>query len=231
MLNTFYITGTDTGAGKTVISCGLLEKARQRGLSTVAVKPVASGCKLTPSGLRNTDALALMNAMSISLPYNQVNPFAFQSAIAPHIAAFESGVNLSLQNVASKCRMALSCSAEFALVEGAGGWKVPLAYEENQCLSILPKLLNIPVILVVNMRLGCINHARLTAESIISDGACFAGWVANQTDDEMLRLHENIETLKAIIPGSFLGFVPHLETVDQKQIASYISLDSLINTV
>ena len=225
---TFFITGTDTDAGKTVIACALLEKARQLGKTTLAIKPVASGCKLTPEGLRNDDALALSKAMTLPLSYDEINPVAFELPIAPHIAAHQQQLLLSSEQLAEKCSKTLQqYSADFALIEGAGGWRIPLAYAGNHYLSDLPKHLNIPVILVIGVKLGCINHARLTVEAITADGLHLAGWVANNTDPHMLCFEENIKTLQQVIPGNFLGYVPYLSEPSPEHIANYLFIDML----
>lgn len=223
-----FVTGTDTDAGKTVISCGLLEKARQEGLSTLAIKPVASGCKTTSKGLRNSDALALLSAMTIGLAYDEVNPIAFEPAIAPHVAAEAQGIVLSSKQLSSVCRKTLAHKADFSLIEGAGGWRVPLTYDGKECLSQLPRQLNIPVVLVVGVKLGCINHARLSVEAVLRDGLSLAGWVANQVDPKMSCFDENIKTLHAVLPGKFLGCVPFLDSPDPANIAKYLSLDGLL---
>lgn len=160
----YFITGTDTDVGKTTIAAGLLHAARLAGLSTAAGKPVASGCELGPKGLRNADALALLAQSSLPLSYAEVNPFAFEPAIAPHLAAREAGVALTVQSLLMPMRELLAKGADFTLIEGAGGWRVPLADQDN--LSDLAMALGLPVILVVGVRLGCINHALLSAEAI-----------------------------------------------------------------
>ncbi|MCF5602731.1 dethiobiotin synthase, partial [Pseudomonas syringae] len=153
----YFITGTDTDAGKTTVAAGLLHAARLAGLSTAAGKPVASGCVMTAQGLRNADALALQAECSVELDYDEVNPLALEPAIAPHLAAREAGVALTVESLLQPMRHILSKQADFTLIEGAGGWRVPLAGERN--LSDLAIALKLPVILVVGVRLGCINHA------------------------------------------------------------------------
>jgi len=164
MSQAYFITGTDTDVGKTTVAAGLLHAARQAGMSTAAGKPVASGCEVTPKGLRNADALALLAECSVPLEYAQVNPLAFEPAIAPHLAAREAGVALTVQSLLVPMRDVLALKADFTLIEGAGGWRVPLADQDN--LSDLAMALGLPVILVVGVRLGCISHALLTAEAI-----------------------------------------------------------------
>ena len=153
----YFITGTDTDVGKTTIAAGLLYAAREAGLSTAAGKPVASGCEMTSKGLRNADALALMAESSVALTYDEVNPFAFEPPIAPHIAAREAGAVVSVQSLLGPMRHILAKNADFTLIEGAGGWRVPLSGQDS--LSDLAQRLDLPVILVVGVRMGCISHA------------------------------------------------------------------------
>ena len=222
-----FITGTDTDVGKTVVSCGLLEKMRQQGFSTLAVKPVASGCELTSEGLRNSDALALSSAMTLPMTYDEVNPVAFEPAIAPHIAAKMRNVQLSSEELSNYCKAAFTHKADFSLIEGAGGWRVPLNDDGSACLSQLPKMLDVSVILVVGVKLGCINHARLTAEAIINDGLSLMGWVANQVDPNMNCVDENIQTLRSIMPGNFLGCIPFLCAPTSEKVAEHLVVDTL----
>jgi dethiobiotin synthetase len=221
----YFITGTDTDVGKTTIAAGLLHAARSAGMSTAAGKPVASGCELTPKGLRNADALALMAQCSLPLSYAEVNPVAFEPAIAPHLAAREAGVALTVQSLSGPMLHILNKGADFTLIEGAGGWRVPLADQDN--LSDLAMALGLPVILVVGMRLGCINHALLTAEAIARDGLQLAGWVANIIDPKTSRLEENLATLAERLPAPCLGRVPRLKAVTAEAVAEYLQLDLL----
>ena len=204
---TFFVTGTDTGVGKTFISAGLLLTAKQRGLSTAALKPVAAGCEMTAAGLRNDDALLLQSVITQPLAYEQVNPIALEPAIAPHIAAQQARRVLSVDRLSGFCRGALN-QADFTLVEGAGGWRVPLNPAET--LADLARALRLPVIMVVGIRLGCINHALLTAEAIARDGLLMAGWVANVIDPDMPCQQENIVSLQQRLAAPCLGVVPYL---------------------
>lgn len=221
----YFIAGTDTEIGKTTIACGLLRAARRAGLSTAAAKPVASGCERTAEGLRNGDALGLLAGCSLPLRYDEVNPFPFEPAIAPHLAAREAGVQLDVQALAGPVAAVLARNADFTLVEGAGGWRVPLAGGEN--LSDLAIRLGLPVILVVGVRLGCINHAVLSAEAIQRDGLVLAGWVANIVDPATSRLEENLATLAERLPAPCLGRVPRLETASAEAVAAYLDLRPL----
>lgn len=222
----YFVAGTDTAVGKTFVSAALLTAAANAGLQTAAVKPVASGCERTEEGLRNGDALLLQEAMTLELPYQQVNPFALEPAIAPHIAAIEAGRQLSPARMAGVCRGVMTAGADLVLIEGAGGWRTPLG--PRTFLSQLPRELNIPVILVVGMQLGCINHALLTAEAICRDGLPLAGWVANFASEGMARAEENLATLEALLPAPLLGVLPHSETSDYREAAQHLDIRPLL---
>lgn len=225
MARAFFITGTDTEVGKTTIAAGLLHAARLAGLSTAAVKPVASGCDVTAEGLRNSDALALLGECTLPLRYEEVNPLAFEPAIAPHLAAREVGSELTVAALASPVRRVLASGAAFTVVEGAGGWRVPLAGRET--LADLAINLKLPVILVVGVRLGCINHALLSAEAIERDGLALAGWVANIVDPTTSRLQENLATLAERLSAPCLGQVPRLQNASPAEVARYLDLAPL----
>ena len=197
----FFVTGTDTEVGKTWVSCRLLERAHEAGLSCYGLKPVAAGCEETAEGLRNDDALQLMAASSVKLPYDTVNPVALKAPVAPHIAAQQEGKVITLARLAGYVRGALSAHpADLVLIEGAGGWRVPL--NDREMLSALAKELEVPVIQVVGMKLGCISHALLTAEAIEKDGLRYAGTMAN-CFGEMAVQDENLLTLRQHLPGAF----------------------------
>lgn len=221
----YFVTGTDTDCGKTTVAAGLLHAARLAGLSTAAVKPVASGCLAGPDGLRNADALALLGECSLPLSYAQVNPFAFLPAIAPHVAAQESGQQLTVDALADAVRSVLELGAELTIVEGAGGWRVPLGQGVN--LSELPRALGLPVILVVGVRLGCINHAYLSAEAIQRDGLQLAGWVANIVDPQMSRRDDTLRTLTEGLQAPCLGTVPNLAQASPAAVAAHLQLAPL----
>ncbi len=221
----FFITGTDTGVGKTTVACGLLQALAQDGYATQAIKPVAAGCEAHADGLRNADALALMAAMTEPLDYERVNPVALKSAIAPHIAAQQEGVSLRATSLAAHCQSLLPL-ADVTLIEGAGGWRVPL--NDDETLADVARALNAPVILVVGMRLGCLNHALLTAEAIAADGLMLAGWVANTLTADMPAQAGNIATLQARIAAPLLGVVPFQPTGQQaKSIAGCMDTTKL----
>ena len=221
----YFVTGTDTDAGKTLVTTGILEAARRQGLQTLGLKPVAAGCVNTGDGLHNDDALKLMDAATLELPYEQVNPFALEPPIAPHIAAQDASIRISVDRLSGYCRGALMRKHDLALIEGAGGWRVPL--NDREFLSGLPRAMNLPVILVVGMKLGCLNHGILTLESIHRDGLRLAGWVANRIDPDMSRYEENLQTLKSIMPAPCLGEIPWLETANKMSAADYIDISSI----
>jgi dethiobiotin synthetase len=220
----FFIAGTDTNVGKTLIAAGLLVSAKHKGLTTAALKPVAAGCEKTGAGLRNSDVLLLQSVITQHLHYDQINPYALEAAIAPHIAAQQEKRSLSVDRLSGFCRAVLS-SANFTLVEGAGGWRVPLNARET--LADLAKNLELPVILVVGVRLGCINHALLTFETIVRDGVAVAGWVANCVDADMPALQENIESLRTRLPVPCLAVVPFLADTSPEKVASYFDVAAL----
>lgn len=197
----FFVTGTDTEVGKTWVSCRLLERAREAGLSCYGLKPVAAGCEETAEGWRNDDALQLMAASSVTLPYELVNPVALKAPVAPHIAAQQEGKVITLSRLVGYVRGALNAhKADLILIEGAGGWRVPL--NDREMLSGLASELELPVIQVVGMKLGCINHALLTAEAIQKDGLRYAGTMANCLG-QMEVQEENLLTLRQHLPGAF----------------------------
>jgi dethiobiotin synthetase len=222
----YFIAGTDTDAGKTLISQALLELAKTQGLSCYALKPVAAGCEKTSQGLQNDDALKLMDAASVKLSYQQVNPIALEQAIAPHVAAKKEQRSIDLQRIVGFCRGAMMNRADFVLIEGAGGWRVPLNSRET--MAQIPKALSLPVILVVGVKLGCINHALLTIEAMQRDGVQISGWVANQVDPNMSASDESIETLRLAIKAPLLGVVPYLECADPKEAATYLQLPEIL---
>lgn len=226
MKKAFFVTGTDTDVGKTTISSGLLAKAVQQKLMTAAIKPIASGCTKTAQGLRNSDALTLLENTNLSLTYEEINPIAFLPAIAPHIAAQEQDIDLSVTTLYPYVKHVLLKKADFTLIEGAGGWRVPL--NDTEYLSDLVKALALPVILVVGVRLGCVNHAVLTLETIQRDGLIVAGWIANIIDPQMARLDDNLQTLAKLIEVPCLGTIPYLTKLTATHVASYLSLDPLL---
>jgi dethiobiotin synthetase len=208
-----YVTGTDTGIGKTHASRALLHAMVRQGISAVGMKPVASGCEMTAHGLRNADALELMAASAFDCDYEAVNPYAFADPIAPHLAAADSDVVIDPVRIGRACDR-LRQRADFVVVEGVGGWLAPLG--ESLMQSELVDALELPVVLVVGLRLGCLNHALLTARAIESDGCRLLGWIANRVDPGMLRADDNIATLASRIHAPLLGIIEHgHERLDQ----------------
>ena len=227
MSKSYFITGTGTDVGKTLVASGLLAAASQQGLSTVGMKPVAAGCEVTDEGLRNNDALQLLAQSSLDISYEQINPVALESAVAPHIAAAQSGRRLSADRLAGFYRGLMMQRPEFSVVEGAGGWRVPL--NQRETFADLAKMIQLPVVLVVSMELGCINHALLTAEAIQRDGLTLAGWVANQVVPDMDCYQDNLETLQHWIPCPMIAEIPFLPKAEAEQVVKFINLASLLN--
>jgi dethiobiotin synthetase len=223
-MNAFFITGTDTDVGKTLVTCALLHCYRAAGIKALGMKPVAAG--LDDSG-RNEDVEQLLAASAWSAPddaagfRDQVNPYAFRSAIAPHLAAAEEGRDIRFFPIHDALAQ-LRRQAEVVLVEGVGGFRVPLGPEGDS--ADLAQTLGLPVILVVGVRLGCINHALLTVEAIASRGLPLAGWVANCIDPGMVRQQENIATLDEMIVAPRLGTLPHQTPPRAAEAASFLRL-------
>jgi len=220
----YFITGTDTGVGKTAVALGLMQLLQARGNTVVAMKPVAAGCEPTPAGLRNDDALRLQQQASIELDYAQINPCAFAPAIAPHIAAEQVGARIDVDKLTSKYNE-LSCVSDCVIVEGAGGWQVPL--NEDETLADLALQLDLDVIMVVGIRLGCLNHALLTAAAIAAAGCTLVGWVANQMPPASEYAQENINYLKSRLSVPLLGVLPIMPVVSAAAVAENLLLARL----
>lgn len=221
MTNGYFITGTDTDCGKTEITLGLMSALRQQGRSVLGMKPVASGARVTPDGLRNDDALRIQAACSFQIAYEQINPYAFEPPVAPHLAAAQTEQLIDCALIRARYGQ-LAAQADIVLVEGVGGWRVPLSTTES--VSDMAVQLGLPVILVVGMRLGCINHALLTVESILSSGVELVGWIANAVDPQMLAQDDNSNTLVERISAPLLGSVPRLVLPDSATVAQYLNL-------
>ncbi len=215
-----FVTGTDTGAGKTWAALALMAAFQALGKRVAGMKPVASGCEETEEGPRNGDALCLQAQSSGANAYALVNPYAFVPPIAPHIAAELSGTEITL-SVIAEAYHALARRNDVVVVEGIGGWRVPLG--KRTTLADLVRTLNLPVILVVGMRLGCINHALLTVEAIMADGVPLAGWMASAIDPEYQEPDRTLATLSARICRPLLGVLPFAETLDVGRMAERIS--------
>jgi len=228
------VTGTDTGVGKTLVAAGLLVAASGRGMRSVGIKPVAAGCAsvTTAAGtvLVSEDALALQTAASIAVDYAMVNPVALEQPIAPHIAAARSGVRIRAAELAQHCRrVTMDNAAQFLIVEGAGGWFVPL--NESETMVDFCVELGLPVIIVVGMRLGCLNHALLTVQAVRAAGLSVAGWVANCAEPEMAAFEDNLQSLRNFLSAPLLGVVPFFSTtVTADRAAECLRLDLLAGT-
>jgi dethiobiotin synthetase len=211
MRRDFFVTGTDTGVGKTFVAAALLRCLREAGVKVAGMKPIAAGAVAGPEGPANEDALLLQAESSARHPYATVNPCLFEAAIAPHIAAAETGVAINTDRIVA-AHAALRASADVVIAEGAGGFLVPLDAERS-CAEV-PALLGMDVILVVGLRLGCLNHALLTAEAIATRGLALAGWAGNCIDPDFARREANIRTLEARIAAPCLGIVPWMVVPD-----------------
>ena len=225
----YFITGTDTGVGKTAVTLGLMQALQDQGKTVVAMKPVASGCEPTAAGLVNADALQLQQQGSIDLDYERVNPYAFQPAIAPHLAAEQAGTHIEISEIVNIFKE-IEINTDCVLVEGIGGWQVPLT--ENETLADLASALGLEVILVVGIRLGCLNHALLTAQSIVASGCKLAGWVANRPlpIPADANAGDIICALKYRLPCQLLGNIPPLSKFSAKFMANYLEIGAPDNS-
>jgi len=240
-----FITGTDTDVGKTVISTAILDYANNLGLKTVGFKPISAGCELTPAGLRNEDALLLQQHASQYLDYHLVNPIAYQEPIAPHIAAQKQGESIDLALV-DRALTNIPNDTDLVVVEGAGGWHLPIAISHKN--SINHKDSNnysldnsnyfsswvaenkLDVILVVGVKLGCLNHAILSAQAIQHSGGNFIGWIANSLTADIANFDEMIETLLVALPAPLMGKMPYFSSIEDKNeySANYLNLTSYL---
>ena len=219
----YFITGTDTGVGKTVVTLGLMRHLQERGHCVLAMKPVASGCLCTALGLRNADALQLQRQASLPLEYREVNPYAFEPAIAPHLAAAEAGTRIAIEVIRTGFER-VTARADRVCVEGVGGWLAPL--NESQTMADLAAALDLPIVLVVGIRLGCLNHALLTAMAIRAAGLQLAGWVANLPSPGGERITENIIALDERLAAPRLGTVPYLSDCSSIAVAAALDVEA-----
>lgn len=201
-----FVTGTDTGVGKTFVACALVRALRSHGRRVAVMKPVAAGAREAAQGLRNDDALALIEAAGATEAYGDVNPYCFESAISPHIAAKEAGIEVDTGLIRDKFN-ALAREADWVVIEGAGGWLAPI--NEHQTMADLAWTLAVPALLVVGLKLGCLNHAQLTHAGIRARGVSFAGWIASGVDPAMSRVAENLAALERLLGEPALAVVPH----------------------
>jgi dethiobiotin synthetase len=217
-----FVTGTDTGVGKTLAACALLHRLRARGLRAVGMKPVAAGVERTPQGLVNGDVVALRNASSWAAPLDQVNPYCFELPVAPHLAAAAVGIRIEIAPI-KQAFAALRTGADAIVVEGVGGFLVPL--NDRDDAGDLAVALSLPVVLVVGMRLGCLNHALLTQHAIAARSLPMAGWIANSIDPAMARFDENLQALRERLAAPLLGVIPYCATPDPAAIRLLLPSD------
>ena len=216
-----YVTGTDTGVGKTVASAALLHRVHAAGRSAVGMKPVASGCERTADGWRNDDALRLQAASQPRAAYDDINPYALEMGTAPQLAARAMGVRVELALLLD-AHARLTAQCEVVVVEGVGGWAAPLGDGLDQCE--LPRALVLPVVLVVGLRLGCLSHARLTARAIAADGLEFIAWIGSSIDPDFAERDAYVELLRDALPAPCLGVLPHAASPDPRAMAQWLSL-------
>ncbi|MEJ2762386.1 dethiobiotin synthase [Photobacterium sp. MCCC 1A19761] len=228
MTKAFFIAGTDTDVGKTVASRAILHAADKANIQIAGYKPVASGSQITEDGIRNSDALYLQQASVVPLTYDEVNPYAFEAPISPHLASAQENRPIDFA-VLSQGLAHLKAKSEVVLVEGAGGWRVPVTHDV--CLSSWVKQEQLPVVLVVGVKLGCLSHAMLTAEAIERDGLEMVGWVANRINPGTEHYAEIIQMLEQKLPGKKLGEIPYMPGIKKRNLADYIDLAPLGLTV
>lgn len=212
-----FVTGTDTEIGKTVFASALVWRWKQDGRQVAVMKPVASGCRRTDAGLRNSDAECLLAASNVDSAYETVNPYAFAPAVAPHLAAAQAGVGIDVGHIHA-CFDQLAAVADCVVVEGVGGWQVPLGPDAT--VADVALALGLPVVLVVGIRLGCLNHALLTAAAIRGAGAELAGWAANHIDAHAELATENVDALRDRLEAPLWGVIPHLPAAPDAEIVS-----------
>lgn len=215
----FFITGTDTAVGKTLVACAMLKAYGNRGLRAIGMKPVAAGAAEQDGRLVNDDVMALKAASNVAAADDLVNPYCFAPAIAPHIAAAEAGVTIELERIRS-AYLELAKGADRVIVEGVGGFRVPLGLRTDTVQ--LAAALGLPVVLVVGMRLGCLNHALLTAEAVRASGLALAGWVANHVDPSMSRAAENVAALEERLTAPLIARVAYSEKADASRVAAML---------
>ncbi len=220
-----FVTGTDTGCGKTHVAAALITVLRKAGLRVTAFKPIAAGARYCDGNLRNDDALALRAATGLGLHYGAVNPYCFEAPIAPHLAAAEAAVRIDPAVVVAALDD-LDKTGDFVVAEGAGGWRVPLA--PGLDIQALALTLRLPVVLVVGLRLGCLNHALLTEQAIRASGVPLSGWIGTQVDPAMQRMRENLQTLQALLHAPCLGVLTHPEAATVADCARPLVLDALL---
>ncbi|MEH0666257.1 dethiobiotin synthase [Vibrio scophthalmi] len=225
MIDAFFIAGTDTDVGKTVASKAILNALAEKGMKTIGYKPVAAGSEQTEFGLRNSDALYLQSAATLDVAYEDVNPYALELPASPHIAAQRENVTIDYAVLSDKLAQHKQ-NAQMVLVEGAGGWRVPVS--ESDCLSTWVVQEKLPVVLVVGIKLGCLSHAMLTLDAIKADGLDVIGWVANRVNPGTEHYRDIIEMLENKIDAPKIGEIPYVPSVKRKDLAKYINVEPLI---
>lgn len=220
----FFVTGTDTGVGKTWMTAALIHALAAHGHRVAGVKPLACGGYAAAAGWRHEDAELLMQQASVALPYEVVNPYLLREPVAPHVAAAHAGVRLSAAALHEACTT-LEEQLDYLLIEGVGGWEVPL--NDGETMAHFARMLGLPVIMVVGIRLGCLNHALLTGDAIARQKLELAGWIANIIDPATHRIQENIAALEARLPGPRLGTAPYLSHFDAARIAALLNIEKL----
>lgn len=216
-----YVTGTDTGIGKTLASCAMLHALRGRGLRAIGMKPVASGCEWSDGGWRNADARALQAAGEPGIAYTDINPFALEQPLAPELAARDAGTEVTLAPILA-AHARLASVADAMVVEGVGGWAAPLSATLDQ--ADLVRALRLPVVLVVGLRLGCLSHALLSARAIAADGLHLAGWIGSHVDPHMARVDDNLAMLRARLPAPCWGVLPHRPDAAPESLAGCLQI-------
>ncbi len=219
-----YVTGTDTGIGKTLASTALLHVLRGHGVRAIGMKPVASGCEQAEGQWRNADALALLAASDPRPAYDDLNPFALPAPLAPELAARDAGIEIALSSILD-AHARLAAQADALVVEGVGGWAAPLSATLMQADFV--HALRMPVLLVVGMRLGCLSHALLSARAIANDGAHLAGWIASHVDPGMERVEDNLRMLRERLPAPCWGVLPHIADPDPARLATHLRIPML----
>ncbi len=215
----YFITGTDTNVGKTCATIALMRYFKRQGKTVLGMKPVASGCTLQADELKNADALLIQENASVKVDYQLINPYAYKLPVSPHIAGVHNPVKLAI--IVERFN-SLKALAEVIIVEGAGGWYVPLNAQDD--ISDLANALGLPVILVVGLRLGCINHAKLSYQAIQLSGIACVGWIAVCVDPDLLNRDENIQTITAALPVPLLGILPYQQALDFELLADQLTL-------
>ena len=221
----FFIAGTDTGVGKTRVACGLLAALAHAGYTVAGMKPVASGCHESPSGLRNDDAEALLSQSTVPLEYGDVNPYAFAPPIAPNLAAELAGGTIRLEVITAAFER-MRKRADAVVVEGTGGWYAPI--NDRHTMADIAIRLGLPVVLVIGLRLGCINHSLLTLAALRRDGIPLAGWIANSIDEHVLEERGVLQTLAHRLAAPMIGHIPYLPSAPVQAFERCLDVNLLL---